>query len=550
MVVTLSFAGSQHEFKRRAAGLHGLIAAAIQGRGSFSKAQEQKLVDVYEDLYEDSSDEPDYDSLARQLNDLEGGARDVRDVKPCIRKWIKKRHVSLRRVRIACEESKDGGGTVTVSVKVPNCLQADKVTKSLEEADRDIAALGFARQGEMEIRAEDPEFIVLERAMHRLTGKLKPENGGSFGAPVSILSVSATTLPIFIRLLQEEKMGADTFIVQPSEDEYVGLSNSNMHPSFLVPNELVLRNKYWSESVEQLYADAHPLRVQDQRAGMLLIDAVNPRVRAHTNTKDRAKIVKRMFPRFHIIVLSGTGGMQCSFAGEREWYEKEDLCKFVHGARTGSLVDGNQAADEGSRSESENDDRPARRSSRGPNKTKQKLKTPSVSELLTAIVKAKGIDDPIAVIGYTRMLRGESFVSSAVSIGGEERRIVPTHMVCGLLPGRSVEDLVQMAGRVTFTGRKVLDRNLGQENAKVKILIPYKDWDLAVAYYRYTHAYMHVNVLRIYPPTQPPQHTQHTAHTHTHTHTCTQFPRRGVQATEGGQEHPGGAGQCLLQDRV
>jgi hypothetical protein len=89
------------------------------------------------------------------------------------------------------------------------------------------------------------------------------------------------------------------------------------------------------------------------------------------------------------------------------------------------------------------------------------------------------------------MLRGESFVSDIVMIEGKDRRIVPTHMLCGLAPGRSIEDLVQMAGRVTFIGRDVLNCNMGQD-AKVKILISDKDWDLACAYYRFQDQLFHL----------------------------------------------------------
>jgi len=55
-----------------------------------------------------------------------------------------------------------------------------------------------------------------------------------------------------------------------------------------------------------------------------------------------------------------------------------------------------------------------------------------------------------------------------------------------LAAGRSVKDLVQMAGRSTFNDLNVLHRNMGS-HAKVKILIQYRDWDLAIAYYRFQH---------------------------------------------------------------
>jgi len=82
------------------------------------------------------------------------------------------------------------------------------------------------------------------------------------------------------------------------------------------------------------------------------------------------------------------------------------------------------------------------------------------------------------------MLRGSSFVSSAVTIDNRNRRVVCTHMLCGLQPGRSAEDLIQMAGRVTGNGRSALLENMGV-GAKVKILMNHQDFDLVLAYYRF-----------------------------------------------------------------
>ena len=82
------------------------------------------------------------------------------------------------------------------------------------------------------------------------------------------------------------------------------------------------------------------------------------------------------------------------------------------------------------------------------------------------------------------MLRGSSFVSSAVKINGEDRRVVCTHMLCGLQPGRTAEDLIQMAGRATGNGRSALLENMGV-GAKVKILMNHQDFDLVLAYYRF-----------------------------------------------------------------
>ena len=497
VVTTLSFAGSQHQFQQHESALKSRIAALVQARRPFSEAQKQKLVAVNEELLL-SLDESSLQVLAQQLNELERAL----EVKPeTIREWIQRRERSYSRVKIAVTEE-NGCVTVNVAVKAFDLPGAAAIKTRLSALDESIMASGFSRQGDAMVSCVDQDCIMLEEAMHRLTGKQETEHGRLFGAPVSILSVSATTLPIFIRLLHEGKMSSDVYIVQPSEDEYLGLSNSNMEPSFLVPNELRLGNDYWSDSVENLYRDAHPIDDKDQKEGVLLLDAVNPRVTTWGNTRDRAEEVKRKFPRFHRIVLSGTGGMSLSLACEDKWIEKDELSMFVHDAPAESQLNSRDpfswmagiAADDQSSSESEDDDRQKLSSARKSSKTKKPpTPTPSVSDLLTAIVKAKGLGNPIVVIGYTRMLRGESFVSSTVLIGGEDRRIVPTHMLCGLAPGRSVEDLVQMAGRVTFTGRDHLDRNMlgpqpdknKQAKAKVKILISYKDWDLACAYYRF-----------------------------------------------------------------
>jgi hypothetical protein len=505
--MTLSFSGSEHDFEHQKARLKELIATTVQRQRCFSRNQLEKLVEKYRNLarylYEELN--PDaikkqFDDLAQELNALEEGKCDVNpDV---IRAWIKKMFVSLRSVKTDYSQGSEGGeGKIIISVRAPNIPAAHDIERRLSALDNTLQDFPLAKlvPNTLKIRSVDPEYIKLERSMHQLTGKLPLENVGIFfGAPCSILTVTATTLPIFLRLLDEDKMYADVFIVDPKED-YVGVSTLNMEPTFLVPNELRLSNEYWSDKVQRLYEDAHPPLVEDQKTGVLLLDAVNPRVTAHTNIWQRATKVKRKFPRFHIIVLSGGGGMSCSFAGDSRFLDKYDLSKFVHD--TLSPLDANHDA---CISDTESDDDPQEPTC---NPASNKLPKPSISKLLTAILKEKGskeikdqgITNPIAVIGYTRMLRGESFVSSTVQILQrqtpycEDRRLVPTHMLCGLLERRSVEDLVQMLGRATFNdpGRKALDGNMGR-NAKIKILIQYNDWDLAVAYYRFQDGLFHL----------------------------------------------------------
>jgi hypothetical protein len=59
-------------------------------------------------------------------------------------------------------------------------------------------------------------------------------------------------------------------------------------------------------------------------------------------------------------------------------------------------------------------------------------------------------DSPFAVIGYSMMIRGDSFRSNYR---------VPTHMVNHLSRAMSVDRLVQSAGRATFQGKKFLQDN-------------------------------------------------------------------------------------------
>ena len=203
-------------------------------------------------------------------------------------------------------EFNDTSSQIDVTVRLQEVEKKHQIKDRLASFGSNLDGFLASASKVPDITSNDLEYIKLEKAMHRLTGKLPLYESESqedfFGAPCSILSVSATTLPIFIRVAHEGKTKLDTYVVRPSEDEYVGLSNQDMEPmdgQFLVPNELTIRNAYWSDKVESLYKDAH----SDPRPGALVLDAVNPRVTAHTNTKDRAKMVKSKYPRYHVVVL-------------------------------------------------------------------------------------------------------------------------------------------------------------------------------------------------------------------------------------------------------
>ena len=371
-----------------------------------------------------------------------------------------------------------GNGVIIVNLTSAAVDKARKLLQEVRGAGKPVAWALIKDESDTMDRTADEEAdpIQLERALHRITGKEKTELGTFFGGPCSILSVTATLVPIFIRIYKEGKANVDVFMIVPDGAEYCGLGPDDMQPSFLTDYELTHKKNdavagrmgwsYWSKSVDELYRDAHPEDAQQQKEGVLLLDAANIRVRAADNIIDRAQLVQEHFPRFTVIAVSGSGGMMCRFPGSK-WLNKDDIRSLVR-----------DQASSGKAFQDVQDSlvEPA------PRRDKV-LPYPSISELLTAIVERRGLE-PIAVIGYSRLLRGESFVSSSCNINGAERRIVPTHFLCGLGPGRSIEDLVQMAGRVTFNGRNALRANLGAE-AKVKILIHFRDWDMALAYYRF-----------------------------------------------------------------
>ena len=108
------------------------------------------------------------------------------------------------------------------------------------------------------------------------------------------------------------------------------------------------------------------------------------RVFAENNILQRARAIKREFKRFHLVVVSGS----------RTWLSFNNERDFTY--RSGPTGPTN-----------ETDEAPTyqdlakwvgKTMGHAENETKSR---PSISDILTAIVKKKGLDDPIAVIGYS-----------------------------------------------------------------------------------------------------------------------------------------------------
>ena len=325
--------------------------------------------------------------------------------------------------------------------------------------------------------------LQLEMAMDRLTGKIRDECGGRMSSPLVILNVSATVLPIYLRLQAEGRTDVTPHFGKPEEGRYVGIEDLRpLHGQFLADRELRCRSRpvpYWSDRVQALYADAHPRDPALQRRGVLLLDAANPRVKVEGNTRARAEWVQSCFPRFTVIVIWGAG-VAVRFPGG-EWVEGQELDALVKDQRATGRISRRAAQQDGAGDGREDD---------------VEGKT-TVSDVLSAVVCLRGLGAPVAVLGYTRLLRGESFRSSAVARLADGRAaaasataqagmgydsLVPTHILCGLGDRHSFENLVQMAGRATGNFRSELADN-GHE--AVTILCGWRDFDAMRAYLRF-----------------------------------------------------------------
>jgi hypothetical protein len=310
--------------------------------------------------------------------------------------------------------------------------------------------------------------LQLEIAMDLLTGKKGYDQSDGckcfMTPPMLILNVSATLVPVFLRMKMEGKYQVESTFGEPDPNEYSGLEN--MEPiggAFLLDRELRRSNEpipYWCDKVQILYDDAHPFDAAQQKKGVLVLDAVNSRVTALDNIVDRARYLQKRYFRSTVMVVSGAVGIRVKFPDQPTWLYEDTLRSFVQDQfRSGRVSRGGTVLE-----------------------AQEEQARASVSDVLTAIVCRQGVDSPIFVVGYSRMLRGESFRSSCVAPacpGGAPMCVVPTHMLCGLGERQSFENLVQMMGRATGTFKSSLAANGHQ---RVKLLTTWRDYDAAKAY--------------------------------------------------------------------
>lgn len=241
---------------------------------------------------------------------MTGSETDFKSLEPDLRKFIASSTITspkvtdqakIRRVKFTIEYRDED--SLCVQVEVRARFDADKITKKLKSlastADGGRVP-GFEKvtmNDDVNVDKHISKLIRMEEEMHKLTGRKPADDGdtrrlfsshseGHFGAPLSILSISATVLPVFYRVADEGKEAVGTYVVEGG-DEYVGFTSDrsqlDIEPfsgGYLTQNEIRggrNGNEFWSDQVEMLYRDAHPESPGQQRPGVLLLDAVNPR---------------------------------------------------------------------------------------------------------------------------------------------------------------------------------------------------------------------------------------------------------------------------------
>jgi hypothetical protein len=114
-------------------------------------------------------------------------------------------------------------------VLVVNCSKysVDRVCSKIAEVrgrNRRLDFLLIKDESDVLSRTEDGS-LQLEAAMDRLTGKIKDEGGGRMSGPLLILNISATLLPVFLRLQAEGRTDVTTHFGAPDSERYVAMED-------------------------------------------------------------------------------------------------------------------------------------------------------------------------------------------------------------------------------------------------------------------------------------------------------------------------------------
>lgn len=258
---------------------------------------------------------------------------------------IKKQSECLRPVEVTLEPIEDGvSSTIEVTVEIRQNKNIGKLKQDARIAcpsktqfkitGQGLDPLNTCVQAKLQVHVLDQEWIKLERAMHEPTGKVQfgrqtilddmykrkqvsgqrlyfPGREGEWKvseqncfspvaakdacfspSPFSVLSVSATTLPIFLRIAREGKTQVDIFVVKPGS-EYLEFNTHKMEPllqrshagiqgglkeQYLTTNELRPRNGYGVGALGKRYIgtqkSSNSMRMLTRKEGKALFSSM------------------------------------------------------------------------------------------------------------------------------------------------------------------------------------------------------------------------------------------------------------------------------------
>ena len=268
--------------------------------------------------------------------------------------------------------------------------------------------------------AENP--IKLEQAVFKLCEAVKP---------VLRMQVSATLIPVFLHLKSKQRgVDVDSIIFTQPGADYNGVKDFKPFTTpegddiFLSPGDLTKSNGYYNETVGMFYKDAFVSLLPDgaisHKKRSLLLNITNPGVGTTNNVYDHAHKIQMEYPHVGCIVF---------VAKEIKYFPPKEV-----------------------ESEVETFD-----------------KNWTVSQVIQHADDNHGLDMPLTVIGYSQMIRGDSFRSD---------RRVPTHICCALGTQMSIEKMVQAIGRATYGSSTLQDNGFSH----VKVLTLANDFCTAKAY--------------------------------------------------------------------
>jgi len=239
--------------------------------------------------------------------------------------------------------------------------------------------------------------------------------------PIMRMSVSATLMPVFLHL-KDKRDGVDFHSIiytKPGNDyngvqDFKPLLDENDAPVFLSDGDLTRSNGFSHHKLDVLYRDAFA-------AGRsLTLNISNPAVTAKDNVHDHAHKIQCGFPHVGCIVFVGRGITY--YPPKTAGCSKEDFGKRM-----------------------------------------------TIGEVIQHADAQDGLEMPLVIIGYSQMIRGDSFRSN-------ER--VPTHICVNLGRQMSIEKMVQAMGRATYGESKLQDNGFEY----VTVLTLASDYDTAQAY--------------------------------------------------------------------